>query len=75
MSKIYLKNVDGKKCWHNLLHVDVISFLLQGSKKLMNIVNAEEENPHIFWTTWGVLMNFSENMWLMTILIVAKNRD
>ena len=58
MSKIYLKKVDGKKCWHDLLYVDVISFLLQGSKKLMKIVNVEEENPHIFWTTWGVLMNF-----------------
>ena len=35
------------------------------SKKLIKIFNIEEENLHIFWTTWGASMTFSGNMWLM----------
>ena len=39
----------------------------------MKIVNIDGENP-IFWTTWGILMKFSENMWLMITLKVTKNQ-
>ena len=36
----------------------------------MKIVNIDGENFHIFWTTWGILINFSGNTWLMIILKV-----
>ena len=40
----------------------------------MKIVYFEDENLHIFWTTWGIEMNFSGNMWLMRILKIAKKQ-
>ena len=41
----------------------------------MSRVNIDGENPHIFWTTWGVLMKFSGKMWLHdNIYIKKKNR-
>ena len=30
--------------------------------KLLKIANIDKENIHIFWTTWGISMNFSEKM-------------
>ena len=46
-----------KKCWNHLLYADIIRFFL---------ANVEGENLHIFWTTWGIWMKFSEEMWLMS---------
>ena len=54
---------------------DVISFFVTKNVKqfricqLQNlsttkIVNIEEENLCILWTTWGISMNFSGKMWL-----------
>ena len=40
----------------------------------MKIANIDRESLHIFWTTWGISMKFSEKMWLMTILKVTKNQ-
>ena len=44
-----------KKCWHHLLYVDAISLFAKrnalNSKKLMKIVNIDEENIHIYRTT------------------------
>ena len=37
----------------------------------MKIVNIEEENLHIFWTTW--VTKFSGKMLLIIILKVTKN--
>ena len=42
--------------------------------KLMKIVNIEEENLHIFWTSWGISMKFPEKMSLMIILKVRKSQ-
>ena len=44
------------------------------SKKLMKIANFDEENLHIFWTSWGFFVKFSGKMWLMIVLKVTKNR-
>ena len=30
----------------------------------MKIANIDGENLHIFWTTWGISMNFLGKMWL-----------
>ena len=38
----------------------------------MKIVNIEGQNLHIIWTTWGISMNFSGNMWLMIMLKVNR---
>ena len=42
------------------------------SKKLTKVVNIEEENLHIFWTTKGISMKFTGKMWLMIISKVKK---
>ena len=42
------------------------------SKKAMKIVSIEGESLHIFWTTWGLSMEFSEKTWLMIILKFTK---
>ena len=47
----------------------------QKFKKLKKIANVEEENLHIFWTTWGMWMTFSGKMWLVIILEVTKNQN
>ena len=44
------------------------------SKKLMKLVNSDEENLHIAWTTWRISMKFSGKMCLMIILKVTKNQ-
>ena len=44
------------------------------SKKLMNMVNIEEENIHIFLTNWGISITFLGKMWLVIIFEVTKNR-
>ena len=38
----------------------------------MKIGNIDREIPHIFWTTWGISMTFSQNMWLTIILELTK---
>ena len=40
----------------------------------MKIANIEREILHIFWTTLGISMTFSGNMWLMIILKATKNQ-
>ena len=47
----------------------------QKKKKLVKLVNIEEENIHIFRGTWGILMKFSGKMCLMIILKVRENKD
>ena len=44
------------------------------SKKLMKIVNIEDENFHIFWTTWGISMKLSGKKWFMIMIKVTENR-
>ena len=44
------------------------------SEKAMKIVNIEEENFHIFRTTWGISIKCSGKMWFMIILKVTKNQ-
>ena len=41
----------------------------------MKRVNIVGENPHIFWTTWGILMTFSGKMWLMVIIKLKKGKN
>ena len=41
-------------------------------KKKMKIVNIDGENHQIFWTTWGILVKFSGNVWIMIILKLKK---
>ena len=43
-------------------------------KKIMKIANIEEENLHIFWTTWGTSMKVLGKMWLMTMLKVTEKQ-
>ena len=43
------------------------------SKKLIKLVSIEEENLHIYWTTWGISMKLSGNMWLMILPKVTEN--
>ena len=40
----------------------------------MKIANIEEENLHIFWTTWGTSMKVLGKMWLMTMLKVTEKQ-
>ena len=40
----------------------------------MKIANIDQEILHILWTAWGISVNISGKMWLMTILKVTKNR-
>ena len=40
----------------------------------MKIANIYGEILHIFWTTWGISMKFSEKMWLMIILKVTRTK-
>ena len=47
---------------------------LKSYEKFMKIVNYDGENPHMFWTTRGISMEFSGKMWLMIILKVTKNQ-
>ena len=41
----------------------------------MKIVNIDEESLHMFWTSSGISMKFSEKVWLMIILNITKNQD
>ena len=60
---------------------DVISSLValeQGNikkseKKMMRIVDTDEENFNIFWTTRSISMKFSRKMWLMITLKVIPH--
>ena len=40
----------------------------------MKIVNVEQGNLDIFWTTLGISMKFSGKLWLMTIFKVTKKQ-
>ena len=55
-------------CWDHLLYADVINFFVtrkcQKTRESGANVNIEQENFHIFWTTWGTSMKFSGKMWL-----------
>ena len=61
---------------HHLLYADVLSFFVtrksQNIRKIVKIVNVEEENLYMFWTLWTILMKLLENMWLMMTLEIAK---
>ena len=61
---------------HHLLYADVLSFFVtrksQNIRKIVKIVNVEEENLYMFWTFWTILMKLLENMWLMMTLKIAK---
>ena len=68
-----------------LLYVGVCQeeiWQIKKSEKFMKIDTFEGENLHIFWTTWGISMNFryfkecqfSVKMWLLTKLKVTKTR-
>ena len=60
---------------------DVISSLValeQGNiekseKRMMRIVDTDEENFNIFWTTRSISMKFSRKMWLMITLKVIPH--
>ena len=49
-----------KECWHHLLYADLISLFATRkcpkSKNLMEVVNIDKGNLHIFQTTWGILI-------------------
>ena len=66
-----------KKCIHHLLYADVINFFVtrkcQKTRKIDENVNIEQENLHIFQTTWGTSMKFSGKTWL-NIKIHEKTR-
>ena len=47
---------------------------VEKSKKLMKIVNIDEENLQIFRTTQGISMKFSGKMYLMIILKIQKKQ-
>ena len=38
----------------------------------MKIVNIDGESLHIYWTTWGILMKSSREIWPMIILKITK---
>ena len=40
----------------------------------MKIANIEREILHIFWTTWGISMKISGNMWIMIIFKVTNSQ-
>ena len=54
-------------------------FLRQGNvkkfEKLMKIVNIEEKNLQIYWTSSGISMKFSGKLSLVIILKITKNQD
>ena len=66
-----------KKCWDHVI-CDVISLVAtrkcQKIKKLLKINNIDEENLHIFCTTWGISVILSGKMCLMIILKVTNRR-
>lgn len=41
------------------------------TKKYVKVVNIDEKNLHIFWTTAGISMKLSEKIWVMIILRVT----
>ena len=43
-------------------------------KKTMKLANINKENIRIFQTTWGILMNFLEKLYLTIMLEVTKNQ-
>ena len=59
-----------------MLYADIISLFVtkkcQKIQKRMKIVKTDEENVHIFWTTWGISMKLSGKMCLTIILKVTK---
>ena len=46
----------------------------KNSNNLMKLVNIEEENLCIFWTTWVISMKFSGKIWIVIILQVTKKQ-
>ena len=42
--------------------------------KLMKRANIDRGILYIFWTTWGISIQFSGKMWLMIIIKVTKNQ-
>ena len=68
-----------KNCWRRLLYAEVISFFAtskcQKSKKLMKVVNIEEENLHINTTSWKISIKFSEKMWHMAIILKVTKKQ
>ena len=61
-----------------ILYASTFSFLCYEEmskiwKKLIKLVSIEEENLHIYWTTWGISMKLSGNMWLMILPKVTEN--
>ena len=44
------------------------------SKKLMKLAKIDEENLHIFQTTWGTLLKFSGKMCIIILLKVTKKQ-
>ena len=44
----------------------------KNKKKMIEIVNIDGGNLHIFWKTWEILMKFSGKLWIMTILKSKK---
>ena len=67
-----------KNCWHHLLYAVICTlvYLQQGnvkkSKNLMKVVNINEENCHIFRTTWRNSVKFSRKMCLIMIILKHK---
>ena len=45
------------------------------SKKLMKIVNTDEENLHIFRTTFGISIKFPRKVWLNNINIKSHKKS
>ena len=73
---LLLKNLFKKTYWGHLLYANVIRFFATGNikkcRKLMEIVNIEEENLHIYWTTSVISIIFLGSIWIMIILQVIK---
>ena len=42
--------------------------------KLMKTTSIDRKRLHIFWTTWGISMKFSEKMWLTVILKITRKQ-
>ena len=55
--------------------ISLVYFQQGNVKKLMKIVNTDEENLHIFHTTQGNSMKFPGKMCLMTILKVTNKQS
>ena len=74
-----------KVCW-KWKNADIFCYkltslvsLLQGNvkknpKKSMKIANIYREILHIFWTIWGIRLEFSGKMWLVITLSHKKPR-